>query len=374
MHKITFFILLLFFAKSKAQELIVPYEDPFGLPVVKVSVNGSMHQFVFDTGAYKTVINSQVFSGVPISSKIDDVGGISGMRKSMDQVKFSFNFLDKQFDKEVIYTDLSMLSVFNCTNSTISGIIGRDVMEDYIIEINPDKKELIFYNPSSFNEDKIADFTKIKLRKSNNPRFHVKIGKQGRYVLFDTGSAGKLRISDYKLDQYIKTTKHIAYKKKGSSWGIHGFNNKEDVIHTIYNAEVQIGKLKIENQTVETSRNDLNNMGFGFISQFISYLDLKGEKLYLKQIGKDHIGENTLEHLGFYIRYDPQQKKNFIVSLSTKNNQLQLGDHILSINEEKPPANNCEMYSFLQKFFYVPIKIKLERENKVIEIEQSVQN
>lgn len=192
--------------------------------------------------------------------------------------------------------------------------------------------------------------------------------------MLDTGRNGKLSISDYKLDQFIKTTKHIAYKEKGSSLGIHGINNEEDVSHTIYNAEVQLGKLKIENQTVETSRNDFNNMGFEFISQFISYLDLKGEKLYLKQVGNHHFGENTLEHLGFYIRYDPQQKKNFIVSLSTKNNQLKLGDHILSINGEKPPVNNCEMYSFLQKFFYVPIKIKLERENKVIEIEQSVQN
>lgn len=376
MHKITLlFILVLFFAKSKAQELIIPYEVLDGIPVVNVSVNHKEYQFAFDTGAFKTVINSTVFPNLPISGKIDDVGGIGSVRKSMDQVNFSFSLLNKSFtNKEVIYSDLSILTKASCDNLVLSGIIGRDVMEDYIIEINPEIKKIILHNSASFNEDKIQDFTKIRLRKSSDPRVAVKIGKQDRYVLFDTGSYDKLSISDYKLNKYIETVQHTEYKSRGSRYGIHGINNDEDINHLIYNAEVQLGKLNLKNQTVETSKNDFNNMGFTFISQFITYLDLKGKNLYLKQISKNYFGESSLKNLGFYIRYDAEQKKNIIVTLSSKNDKLKLGDHLISINGKTPPANNCNMYSFLKQFFSIPIKIKLERENKIIEIEQTVQD
>ena len=376
MYKITlFFILLLSFVKNQAQELSIPYEVLNGIPIVNVDIDNKNYQFAFDTGAFKTLINSKVFTNLPISSKIDNVGGISSVRKSMDQVKFSFNFLNKKFtNKEVIYSDISIFTKANCENIVLSGIIGRDIMEDYIIEINPENKKILFYNPSSFKEDKISNFTRIKLRKSSDPRIAIKIGNQNRYVLFDTGSGNKMSISDYKLERYIENTQHTAYKSKGSSYGIHGVNNDEDVNHTIYNAEIHIGNLNIKDQIIETSRNDFNNMGFSFISQFITYLDLKGKNLYLKQINKNYFGESSLKKLGFYIRYDAEQKKNIIVTLSTKNDKLKLGDNLISINGETPPENNCDMYSFLKTFFGIPIKIKLERENKIIEIEQTVQD
>ena len=376
MYKIVIsLILLLFFSKIQSQKLSVPYQVLDGVPIVKVYVGNKDYSFAFDTGAFKTLINSKIFPNLPISSKVDDVGGISSVRKSMDQVKFSFNFLNKQFDNhEVIYTDLSLFVNSSCDNLVIGGIIGRDIMEDYIIEINPINKTINFHNSSNFSEDKVLDFTKIKLRKSSDPRVAVKIGKQDRYVLFDTGSYDKLSISDYKLERYIENTQHTAYKSRGSSYGIHGINNDEDINHLIYNAEVQLGKLNLKDQTIETSKNDFNNMGFAFISQFITYLDLKGKNLYLKQINKNYFGESSLKNLGFYIRYDAEQKKNIIVTLSTKNDKLKLGDNLISINGETPPENNCDMYSFLKKFFGIPIKIKLERENKIIEIEQTAQD
>lgn len=303
MHKITIFILLLFFAKSNAQEFILPYDDSIGVPVVNVSVNDSIYQFVFDTGAFKTAINSKVFADLPIVGKIDDVGGISSVRKSKDLVKLSFNLASMSIkDKEVIFDDLSLFTDFFCGKLVLGGIIGRDIMKDYIIEINPHKKEILFHNPLSFKEDKISDFTKVKLQRSTAPYIYIKIGRKGRYVLIDTGNTGNLSTTDYQLDPYIQSTQHITYKKKGSSLGINGINNDEDLKHTIYNAEVQIGKLKVENQRVDTSRNDFNNMGFGFISQFITFLDLKNKKLYLKQVNKNYFGENVLGNLGFYIR------------------------------------------------------------------------
>lgn len=372
MYKIIVFcILSLLFIKNQAQELSVPFEVLDGIPIVNVSLDGKNHQFVFDTGASMTVINSVDFPNISTSKKYDDVGGISSERKSINAVNFSFNFLNQRFkNKEVLYTDLTLASKISCSNLNISGIIGRDIMENYIVEINPESKKLVFHRHADFNEKQLKDFTKIKLQKKR-PSVPIKIGGETRYVLFDTGRNGGLSTTGYKLDQYIETTQHTSYRSKGSSFGIHGVNNDEDIHHKVYNAEVQIGDLDLTNQTFETSKRDFNNMGFRFAKQFISYLDLKNQKLYIKRIiqNTENINESVIGSIGFSTKYDLEMKKNIIINLSTKQNKLALGDTLISINGETPPTDNCEIHPFLKKFVGQKMKLIIKRGNETKEIE-----
>jgi|GEM_PF-1377357 len=369
------FVLLLSFVKINAQELSVPYDDSFGFPIVEISVGGEDYQFLFDTGASMTVINSEVFPNLPISDSIENVGGIGSEKKTMDVVKFSFDFLDKHFEnKDVLYTNtvFNLFDQFNCDNDLmLSGIIGCDIMKDYIVEINPAMKKIVFHNPSEFNKKQISDFTKIKIKMFSTPNILVKTGNQKRYITLDTGSTRTLSVSDFKLDKYINTTLHLTYASKGSSIGVHGINDEEDLHHQIYDAEVKLGnKLLVQNQFVETSSNDFNNMGFSFIRQFVSYLDIKGKKLYMKQIDENTFEETSLNNLGFSIRYDAEKEESIVVKLAKKNNKLKLGDVLLSINGEEVPANNCDTSTFLRKFIGVPLQITIKRDNKVIQIEQ----
>lgn len=366
-----FFILFLSFTKNQAQELSVPFEIIDGFPIVHVWVEGKNHQFVFDTGAYKTCINSEVFPNLPISKKIENIGGIGSERKSMNAVNFSFNFLNQNYlNQEVIYTDLSLFSKMSCTNLKISGIIGRDVMENYIVEINPDSKKIIFHHHSDFNESQLKGFTKMKLQKKS-PAVPIKIGGETRYALFDTGSAYGISTTNYKLENYIKTAQHISYKSKGSSIGIHGVNNDEDIHYKVYNSPLEVGNLTVRNQVFETSKNDFNNMGFDFSKQFISYLDLKNHKLFIKQVNQntESINDNALYNIGFSVGYNVEKEKSMITRLSAKVENLVPGDTLISINGEIPPTNNCEMYSFLRKFFGSKMKIVIERNNETKEIE-----
>lgn len=365
------FILFLSFTKNQAQELSVPFEVLDGLPIVNIVVEGRNHQFVFDTGAFMTCINSEVFPNLPISKKIENIGGIGSERKSMNTVNFSFNFLNQKYlNQEVIYTDLSLFSKISCTNLKISGIIGRDVMENYIVEINPDSKKIIFHHHSDFNESQLKGFTKIKLQKKS-PAVPIKIGGETRYALFDTGSADGISTTNYKLENYIKTAQHISYKSKGSSIGIHGVNNDEDIHYKVYNSPLEVGNLTVKNQVFETSKNDFNNMGFDFSKQFISYLDLKNHKLFIKQVNQntESINDTALYNIGFSAVYHVEKGKSMITRLSAKVDNLVPGDTLISINGETPPTNNCEMYSFLRKFFGSKMKIVIERNNEIKEIE-----
>lgn len=373
MYKLfVFFILFLSFTKNQAQELSIPFEIIDGFPIVHVSVDGKNHQFVFDTGAFMTCINSEVFPNLPVSKTIENIGGIGSERKSINAVNFSFNFSNQNYtNQEVLYTDLSSFSKMSCTNLKISGIIGRDIMENYIVGINPDNKKIVFHNPSIFNENHLIGFTKIKLQKTPAPYLPITIGKQKRYVQFDTGSNGGLSTTNYKLENYIKTAQHISYKSKGSSIGIHGVNNDEDIHYKVYNSPLEVGNLAVKNQVFKTSKNDFNNMGFDFSKQFISYLDLKNHKLFIKQVNQntESINDTALHNLGFSVNYNVEKEKSMITRLSTRVENLVLGDTLISINGETPPKNNCEMYSFLRKFFGSKMKIVIERNNKTKEIE-----
>ncbi|WP_139423094.1 aspartyl protease family protein [Chryseobacterium mulctrae] len=367
-----FFILFLSFTKNQAQELSIPFEIIDGFPIIHVSIDGKNHQFVFDTGAFMTCINSEVFPNLPVSKTIENIGGIGSERKSINAVNFSFNFSNQNYtNQEVLYTDLSSFSKMSCTNLKISGIIGRDIMENYIVEINPDSKKIVFHTLSTFNENHLIGFTKIKLQKTSAPYLPITIEKQKRYVQFDTGSNGGLSTTNYKLENYIKTTQHISYKSKGSSIGIHGVNNDEDIHYKVYNSPLEVGNLAVKNQVFKTSKNDFNNMGFDFSKQFISYLDLKNHKLFIKQVNQntESINDTALHNLGFSVNYNVEKEKNMITILSTRVENLVLGDTLISINGETPPKNNCEMYSFLRKFFGSKMKIVIERNNETKEIE-----
>ncbi len=374
MYKISlFFILFLSFLKNYAQQLSVPYDVLAGVPMVKISVDGKNHRFLFDTGAFKTVIHSDVFTNLPISSTVENVGGVGSERKQMDVVKFSFEFLGKYFkNKEVLYmnTTFNLINQHSCDELELVGVIGRDIMEDYIIEINPTNKKIVFHNPVQFNENQLPGFTKIELRNSSEPKVPITIENHKRYVLFDTGRTRGMSISNFKLDKYINIAKHTTYMSKSRGIGVHGFNEDIDIHHKIYNSNIKMNKLLVKNQVIETSGNDLNNMGFSFISQFISYLDLKGKRLYVKQISENSYGNSILEYLGFSASYNYEKKKNIVTLLAKNNDKLKLEDAILEVNGEIPPANNCETESFFEKFKGGPLKMTIERESKIIQVEQ----
>ncbi|WP_435524412.1 hypothetical protein, partial [Chryseobacterium indoltheticum] len=83
------------------------------------------------------------------------------------------------------------------------------------------------------------------------------------------------------------------------------------------------------------------------------YLDLKNHKLFIKQVNQntESINDNALYNIGFSVVYHVEKGKSMITRLSAKVDNLLLGDTLISINDETPPTNNCEMYSFLRKFF-----------------------
>jgi len=112
-------------------------------------------------------------------------------------------------------------------------------------------------------------------------------------------------------------------------------------------------------------------MGFDFSQQFISYLDLKNHKLFIKQRSRniESINDNPLHNLGFSVGYNVEKEKSMITRLSTRVGNLAFGDTLISINGKTPPKNNCDMYSFLRNFFGSKMKIVIERNNETKEIE-----
>ena len=165
-----------------------------------------------------------------------------------------------------------------------------------------------------------------------------------------------------------------SYFARGNSLSIHGKNNDLDKKHLLLNATVQLGKQNVENQEIQTSINDFNNMGFDFIRQFSTFFDLKGRNLYMKQVVKIVRTPDILQSMGFYAIYDKDQDKNIVVLCASENPHIQIGDSLISINGETPPKDNCKLYNYYQKYFGKQVTIQLERNDQILEVNLELSN
>jgi predicted aspartyl protease len=66
--------------ESSPDSTILNYDDPQGIPVVNVSINGKSYPFLFDTGAQMTCISDEVVSKEQLEVRLTNnyIIGMSG--------------------------------------------------------------------------------------------------------------------------------------------------------------------------------------------------------------------------------------------------------------------------------------------------------
>lgn len=166
MKRIFAFGLLILSLEISAQRLVssTPFEL-FGNHIfISLSVDDSAPvDFIFDTGDGLTVIDTELAEELKLSmdhktSKTSAQGSITGVLIKHNKVELNDVKVE---DIELYSTDLSHLE--RSIGRDIDGIIGYDLLENYVVKVDYEDMLFKLYDPSSFTYTGIGQGFKFKL-------------------------------------------------------------------------------------------------------------------------------------------------------------------------------------------------------------------
>ncbi|MFM2291446.1 MAG: hypothetical protein RIS29_1259 [Bacteroidota bacterium] len=164
MRKVLLFVLCLLFCienqlSGKSKFLAsIPFEAVGSYVVIRVKINDSSPlNLILDSGIRNTII-TELQEGDHISLNYSDVKDLMGLgansENKMEAYTSNFNTLYsgkiKLENKQVLVLKEDLFNLSKHTGTKINGLIGMDLLKDYIVEVNYSQKRLNFYNRSSF--------------------------------------------------------------------------------------------------------------------------------------------------------------------------------------------------------------------------------
>jgi hypothetical protein len=288
--KIAFAISLSFLQFCALSQTKNSWEIPFQLEnnciyiYCKVNETDSV-RFLFDTGADGSVINTD--SNKELHLKIDGESVNTGSNGSSTVAQSTANrvVFDGLEQKNIPFTLISF------GTSSFDGVFGTDLMKNYIIEINYNRKTLKFSEESHFKTD-LSTYDKIRIQfVTNYPTIKCSLIIQGKkykgLVGLDTGADDALTIaSPYGAKNGLKdkTTQIAASVFQGSD----GSTYEMPIVEA---PELQVGKksfyyipmnLSSAKEGIDASEKIAGFFGNNFLKRFNIVLDLKKGFIYLK--------------------------------------------------------------------------------------------
>ncbi len=197
---------------EKGQTAIVLPFTGENLIIVEVRVNDSAPmKFLFDTGAGITVVSEKVAAKLKLK-KVDDLDakGVGGtVQGSLAQgITLSVPGV-KVFNQPVAVLPLD----FPCELSDISGIIGYNFINEFVVAIDYDAKRISLFPPGTYKYAGPGERIPIEIV-GNTPRVRGQVALTGTSPVeavfeLDTGSDGTLRLKSHfvKRHSFIEALK-----------------------------------------------------------------------------------------------------------------------------------------------------------------------
>jgi hypothetical protein len=145
-----------FFLQNGKKKDKIPFKLVNNLPIVDVSVNGTLLSFILDTGVKSTILFSlekadsvQLRNTSPIMLQGLGAGGSVEALKSLNN-KFQLgNAVDKNHSLYIIFD--STLNFSPRMGIPIHGILGNDFFQKFIVKINYGSKTITIYDPTNYS-------------------------------------------------------------------------------------------------------------------------------------------------------------------------------------------------------------------------------
>jgi hypothetical protein len=360
-----------FFTGSTVQNSFVeeiPFDLVEGQIIIKVCINDSVYNFLFDTGA-PVVLDNKIAKFLNRSKNYQSVYDSNGtiqklVKQKINEIKIG-NIIFKNITNFV--TDLKHIQEIGCIN--IQGVIGANLMADSVWQIDYFRKKIIFTNNiNSLNISSENKPIKFTLEKIGTPVITLYLeGYKINNVIIDTGSKGSFTLSKNDFLNIHKGIKPII--NYSLNFGVFGF--ELDTIQTYNSENILIGdKLKLHSTLVSIrNRKVTNKIGFEILKNYIITFDWKNKDVYFQQSNY-----TTLENknpFGFNLSY---YEGKVIIGKIYKNSSAELNgikifDKVLRINDINCENLSNEDYCLLKKDAFESNIIRITIKNEIKELD-----
>lgn len=269
--------------------------------VIPVEINGKQLSFLLDSGIDKTILFNLKFSDSLELNRIEHIkinglgegDALSALRSTGNR----FRIGKVQNFSHLVYVLLDdTYDLSSKLGENVNGIIGGDLLRDFVVEIDYQSKKLTFYKNDTYQYKKCTDCEILPLEfKGNKPYINLTINDQNNNLkevklLIDSGGGDALWLFENK-EKNIEVPENYFkdFLGEGLSGSIYGKRSRIK--------ELRLGSFIIENPTVAypDSSSVVNAMQVGnrngtlgaeILRRFKVVFDYEGKKITLKKSGK----------------------------------------------------------------------------------------
>lgn len=362
-----------------------PFESYNNLIVVPVILNHRMPlRFVLDTGVRTSILTDRTFSdilNISYARKIPLVGA-DGDREI---VAYVANGISLKLPgvvgqgQALLVLEEDYLQLKNYLGTEVHGILGYELFNRFIVEIDYENSMLTLHEPYSYKPKRKRNVIHLEVQ-DTKPYIHTNFQLQdgttiNAKLMLDTGASHSLLL-DMDSHPELKLPEKVVRANLGRGLGgdINGYIGRI--------GSIEFGKYSFDNViTSWPDRGSFANilrrtgrqgtLGGGLLSRFTVVIDYFNGNLYYR---KNQNFNNQFEYdmSGIEIRATGQKLNHFIISQLRKDSpatkvDLQLGDEIVAINGHLTKELTLgEVNSFFRSREGRKIRLELLRDDQKI--------
>lgn len=285
--------------ENDRNKFVVYFQDVGNLIIVPISINGSVPlNFAIDTGSPYTIITNlnairhfQLKKGnsVTISGLGKDIMNLEAYLSKNNSIQIG-KATSETTDIVLLFEEgFDLSSRFGIP---IYGILGYDILKDFVVKVNYVQKKITFYNPEYFHSrTRLNKYTEIPIEiRGKKP--YLKLDAQINHqnvelnLLIDTGSSEALWLFESPENQIVISGPFIEdYLGYGLNGEIHGKKTRIPQLH--------LGQYKLENLTASfpdsisianiARINRNGTVGSEVLRRFTTIYDYRNRNLYVKK-------------------------------------------------------------------------------------------
>ncbi len=362
-----------------------PFESYNNLIVVPVILNHRMPlRFVLDTGVRTSILTDRTFSdmlNISYARKIPLVGA-DGDKQI---VAYVANGISLKLPgvvgqgQALLVLEEDYLQLKNYLGTEVHGILGYELFNRFIVEIDYESMMLTLHEPYSYKPKRKRNVIHLEVQ-DTKPYIHTKLRLQNgatvtAKLMLDTGASHSILL-DMDSHRTLELPENVVRANLGRGLGgdINGYIGRIK--------SIEFGKYSFED--VITSWPDRGSfrdilrrtgrqgtLGGGLMSRFTVVIDYFNGNLYYRK-NKNFNNKFEYNMSGIEIKATGQKLNHFIISLLREDSpatevDLQLGDEIIAINGHLTTELTFgEINSFFRTREGRKIRMELIRDNQKI--------